>query len=135
MIRTLTRACRKPDQSDTDVLLLSGQSAPCLAFGVNTVTGHIVQTQNNVLDGTMIGSPFAGDRMLLVDIIAHALPAGLPASAVREQPSGPIEVGVICRTNQRVQLDSFTSISTGSNAWIPRRCRVGARLAVPGVRG
>ncbi len=58
------------------------------AFGVNTVTGHVVQTQYNVLRRNMIGSPFAGDRMLLVDIISARASSWASMSAVREQPSG-----------------------------------------------
>ena len=57
-------------------------------------------------DGTMIGLPLAGERMLLVDIISTR--ASSCASSAQRHVDGhlvAVEVGVERRADQRVQLD------------------------------
>ncbi len=79
------------------------------AFGVNTVTGHVVQTQYNVLR--------RNDDWLAVrwrqDVVGrHHQRTRFKLGFQRQRYVNchlvTIEVGVVCRTNQRVQLDSFT---------------------------
>ena len=79
------------------------------AFGVNTVTGHVVQTQYNVLR--------RNDDWLAVrrgqDVVGRhhqrtRFQLGFQRQRYVNSHLVTIEVGVICRTNQRVQLDSFT---------------------------
>jgi hypothetical protein len=43
-----------------------------------------------------------------------------------------VEVRVEARADQRVDAIALPSTSTGSNAWMPMRCRVGARLSSTG---
>ena len=79
------------------------------AFGVNTVTGHIVQTQNNVLRRN--DDWFAVRRGQ--DVVGRhhqrtRFQLGFQRQRYVNSHLVTIEVGVICRTNQRVQLDSFT---------------------------
>jgi len=79
------------------------------AFGVNTVTGHVVQTQYNVLRRN-------DDRFTVrwrQDVVGRhhqrtRFQLGFQRQRYVNSHLVTIEVGVICRTNQRVQLDSFT---------------------------
>ena len=80
-----------------------------LAFGVNTVTGHVVQTQYNVLRRN--DDWFAVRRGQ--DVVGRhhqrtRFQLGFQSQRYVNGHLVTIEVGVICRTNQRVQLDSFT---------------------------
>ncbi len=43
-----------------------------------------------------------------------------------------VEVSVECGTNSGCSLIALPSTRIGSNAWIPRRCRVGARFSITG---
>ena len=79
------------------------------AFGVNTVTGHIVQTQYNVLRRN-------DDRFTVrwrQDVVGRhhqrtRFELGFQRQRYVNSHLVTIEVGVIGRTNQRVQLDRFT---------------------------
>src|ERR1041385_2606157 len=79
--------------------------------------------------GTMIGCPFAGCRMLLVDIISTR------ASSCASSDSGtctaiwsPSKSALNAAQTRGCSWIALPSISTGSKAWMPRRCSVGARL-------
>src|ERR1700749_1859283 len=76
--------------------------------------------------GTMIGLPLAGDRMLLVDIIRTR------ASSWASRLSGtctaiwsPSKSALKAVQTSGCSWMALPSISTGSNAWIPGRSRVG----------
>ena len=84
-------------------------------------------------DGTMIGWPFAGCRMLLVDIISTR------ASSCASSDSGtctaiwsPSKSALNAAQTSGCSWIALPSISTGSNAWMPRRCSVGARFSSTG---
>ena len=79
------------------------------AFGVNTVTGHVVQTQYNVLRRN--DDWFAVRRGQ--DVVGRhhqrtRFQLGFQRQRYVNSHLVTIEVGVVCRTNQRVQLDGFT---------------------------
>ncbi len=83
--------------------------------------------------GTMIGLPLAGDRMLFVDIIRTR------ASSWASRLSGtctaiwsPSKSALKAAQTSGWSWMALPSISLGSNAWMPRRCRVGARLSSTG---
>ena len=79
------------------------------AFGVNTVTGHIVQTQYNVLRRN--DDWFAVRRRQNVVGRHHQrtrFQLGFQRQRYVNSHLVTIEVGVIGRTHQRVQLDRFT---------------------------
>ena len=67
-------------------------------------------------DGTMIGAPFAGDRTLFVDIIKTRFQLCLKAQWNVNRHLVTVKVRVKRRTDKRVKLIAFPSISTGSNA-------------------
>ena len=84
-------------------------------------------------DGTMIGLPFAGLRMLLVDIISTR------ASSCASSDSGtctaiwsPSKSALNAVQTSGCSWIALPSISTGSKAWMPRRCSVGARFSITG---
>src|SRR5579871_1543219 len=84
-------------------------------------------------DGTMIGLPLAGLRMLLVDIIKTR------ASSCASSDSGtctaiwsPSKSALKAVQTSGCSWIALPSISTGSKAWMPSRCRVGARLSSTG---
>ena len=81
--------------------------------------------------GVAIGRPCAGDRMLFVDSIR------IRASACASADSGtctaiwsPSKSALNAAQTSGWILIALPSTSTGSNAWIPRRCRVGARFSM-----
>ena len=83
--------------------------------------------------GTMMGEPLAGCRMLLVDIISTR------ASSWASSDSGtctaiwsPSKSALKAAHTSGCSWIALPSISTGSNAWMPRRCSVGARLSSTG---
>ena len=83
--------------------------------------------------GTMIGEPLAGCRMLLVDIISTR------ASSCASSDSGtctaiwsPSKSALKAAQTSGCSWIALPSISTGSKAWMPRRCSVGARLSSTG---
>jgi hypothetical protein len=83
--------------------------------------------------GTMIGLPFAGLRMLLVDIISTR------ASSCASRLSGtctaiwsPSKSALKAVQTSGWSWIALPSISTGSKAWMPRRCSVGARFRSTG---
>ena len=80
-------------------------------------------------DGTMIGAPEAGCRMLLVDIISTR------ASSCASSDSGtwtaiwsPSKSALKAVQTSGCSWIALPSIRIGSNAWMPRRCSVGARF-------
>jgi hypothetical protein len=78
-------------------------------------------------DGRMIGRPLAG----LKDVVGrHHEHARFHLRLERQRHVHghlvAVEVGVERRADERVQLDRLASMSTGSKAWMPRRCSVGA---------
>ena len=84
-------------------------------------------------EGTMIGLPFAGLRMLLVDIISTR------ASSCASSDSGtwtaiwsPSKSALKAVQTSGWSWIALPSISTGSKAWMPSRCNVGARLSSTG---
>ncbi|MNJ30815.1 hypothetical protein D3C77_254260 [compost metagenome] len=84
-------------------------------------------------DGTMIGLPLAGDRMLFVDIISTR------ASSWASRLSGtctaiwsPSKSALNAVQTSGCRRMALPSISLGSNAWMPRRCSVGARFSSTG---
>src|SRR5215471_4154730 len=84
--------------------------------------------------GTMIGEPLAGCRMLLVDII------NTRASSCASSESGtctaiwsPSKSALKAAHTSGCSWIALPSISTGSNAWMPSRCRVGADHLVEDV--
>ena len=83
--------------------------------------------------GTMIGLPFAGLRMLLVDIISTR------ASNCASSDSGtctaiwsPSKSALKAVQTSGWSWIALPSTSTGSKAWMPRRCKVGARFSSTG---
>ena len=83
--------------------------------------------------GTMIGLPLAGERMLLVDIIRPR------ASTWASTDSGtctaiwsPSKSALYAAQTSGWSWIALPSIRIGSKAWMPRRCRVGARLSSTG---
>ena len=84
-------------------------------------------------DGTVMGVPFEGDMMLFDDIISTE--ASICASGESGtctaiwSPSKSALNAVHTSGWMRIALPS-TSI--GSNAWMPRRCSVGARFSSTG---
>ena len=84
-------------------------------------------------DGLMIGAPLAGLKMLLVDIIS------VWASTWASIDSGkwtaiwsPSKSALKPLQTSGCSLIAFPSTSTGSNAWMPMRCSVGARFRSTG---
>jgi hypothetical protein len=83
--------------------------------------------------GMAIGRPLAGERMLLTDSISTR------ASACASDDSGtctaiwsPSKSALNALQTSGWIWMALPSTSTGSNAWMPRRCRVGARLSSTG---
>ena len=81
----------------------------------------------------MIGAPFAGEKMLFVDNIR------VEASICASNESGrwtaiwsPSKSALNPPQTRGCRRIALPSISTGSNAWIPMRCRVGARFRSTG---
>jgi hypothetical protein len=71
-------------------------------------------------DGTMIGLPLAGDRMLLVDIISTRFQ--LPRGSARDVHGHLVAVGRLnAAQTSGCSWMALPSISLGSNAWMPRR--------------
>ena len=80
-------------------------------------------------DGRMIGRPLAGDRMLFVLIMSTR------ASICASSDSGtctaiwsPSKSALNAAQTSGWSWMALPSISSGSKAWMPRRCSVGARL-------
>ncbi len=83
--------------------------------------------------GVASGAPCAGDRMLFEDSIR------IRASAWASADSGtwtaiwsPSKSALKAWQTRGWIWIALPSTSTGSNAWMPRRCRVGARLSRTG---
>src|SRR4026207_1470772 len=84
-------------------------------------------------EGTMIGLPLAGERMLLVDIISTR------ASRWASRLSGtctaiwsPSKSALKAWQTSGWTWIALPSISTGSNAWMPRRGSVGGGVSRTG---
>ena len=83
--------------------------------------------------GLTIGMPFAGLRMLLVDIISTiASTWAFAESGTCTAIWSPSKSALNAVQTSGWILIALPSTSTGSNAWIPRRCSVGARLSSTG---
>ena len=81
----------------------------------------------------MIGSPFAGDRMLFDDIIsARASSCASSDSGTCTAIWSPSKSALNAVQTSGCSWIALPSISTGSNAWMPRRCSVGARFSSTG---
>ncbi len=81
----------------------------------------------------MIGLPLAGLRMLFVLIISTR------ASSCASSESGtctaiwsPSKSALKAVQTSGCNWIALPSISTGSKAWMPKRCRVGARFSITG---
>ena len=97
------------------------------------IEGQVVAAQDHILrrdrDGLAVGGLQAG---------CWRPASGSVASACASADSGTmhshlvaVEVGVEGGADQRVQLDArVPSTRTGSKAWMPRRCSVGARFSM-----
>ena len=84
-------------------------------------------------DGTMIGSPLAGDSTLFEASIS------VRASICASSDSGtctaiwsPSKSALNAAQTSGCSWIALPSISTGSKAWMPRRCSVGARFSITG---
>ncbi len=81
----------------------------------------------------MIGSPLAGERMLLLDIIsARASSCASSVSGTCTAIWSPSKSALYAAQTSGWSWIALPSISTGSKAWMPRRCSVGARLSSTG---
>ena len=81
----------------------------------------------------MIGSPFAGDRMLFDDSIsARASSCASIDSGTCTAIWSPSKSALNAVQTSGCSWIALPSISTGSNAWMPRRCSVGARFSSTG---
>ncbi len=84
-------------------------------------------------DGTAMGPPWLGAMMLCEDSIriCASKMASLPKGTWTAiwSPSKSALNAVVTSGCRRIALPS---ISTGWNAWMPRRCNVGARLSMTG---
>ena len=81
----------------------------------------------------MIGLPLAGERMLLVDIIRTR------ASSWASSDKGtctaiwsPSKSALKAVQTSGCSWMALPSIRVGSKAWMPSRCRVGARFSITG---
>ena len=83
------------------------------------------------LAGVMMGRPLAGDKMLLADSMSTRASAWASADSGRWtaiwSPSKSALKAV--QTSGWIWM-ALPSTSTGSKAWMPRRCNVGARLSM-----
>ncbi len=96
---------------------------------------RVIQYKPNTTscEGTMMGSPDAGDRMLLVDIInARASNWASIVSGTWTAIWSPSKSALYAEQTSGCSWIALPSISTGSNAWIPRRWSVGARFRSTG---
>src|SRR5438445_38208 len=85
------------------------------------------------LVGTVMGLPVAGDRMLLADSIRMRASAWASADSGRWTAIWSPSKSALKAVQTRGWIwMALPSTSTGSKAWIPRRCRVGARLRSKG---
>ena len=86
------------------------------------------------LVGVMIGRPLAGERMLLADSMSTRDSAWASADSGRctaiWSPSKSALKAV--QTSGWIWM-ALPSTSTGSKAWMPRRCRVGRPVQQHGV--
>ena len=79
--------------------------------------------------GTVIGRPVAGDKMLLADSIRTRASAWASADRGRWTAIwSPSKSALKAVQTRGWTWMALPSTSTGSKAWIPRRCRVGARF-------
>jgi hypothetical protein len=104
--------------------------SPC-AFTRSRVMKYRPSTTS--CDGTMIGSPLAGDRMLFDDSInARASSWASSDSGTWTAIWSPSKSALNAVQTSGCSWIALPSISTGSNAWMPRRCSVGARFSSTG---
>ena len=105
-----------------------------LAFGADAFRGSCsTDPSTTSCDGTMMGSPLAGERMLLDDIInARASSWASMDSGTWTAIWSPSKSALNAVQTSGCSWIALPSISTGSKAWMPRRCRVGARFRSTG---
>src|ERR687893_441967 len=83
--------------------------------------------------GVASGAPCAGDRMLLLDSISTRASACASALSGRWTAIwSPSKSALNAWQTSGWTWIALPSTSTGSNAWMPRRCSVGARLSRTG---
>ncbi len=81
----------------------------------------------------MIGSPFAGDKMLLVDIInARASNCASSVNGTCTAIWSPSKSALNAAQTSGWRRIALPSIRIGSNAWRPKRWSVGARFNITG---
>ncbi|MNC85934.1 hypothetical protein D3C83_15590 [compost metagenome] len=81
----------------------------------------------------MIGSPFAGERTLLdASMSVRASICASSDSGTCTAIWSPSKSALKAAQTSGCSWIALPSISTGSKAWMPRRCRVGARLSITG---
>ena len=81
----------------------------------------------------MIGSPLAGERMLLEDIMsARASSCASSDSGTCTAIWSPSKSALKAVQTSGCSWIALPSTSSGSNAWMPRRCSVGARFSSTG---
>ncbi len=84
-------------------------------------------------DGIAIGAPLAGERMLFDDIIstdASICASGDSGMCTAIWSPSKSALNAV-QTSGWIRI-ALPSTSTGSNAWMPRRCSVGARFRSTG---
>src|ERR671928_28571 len=83
--------------------------------------------------GVASGAPWAGDRMLFADSISSRASAWASADSGRCTAIwSPSKSALNAWQTSGWTWIALPSTSTGSNAWMPRRCSVGARLSSTG---
>ena len=84
-------------------------------------------------EGTAMGRPWAGERMLLADSIRMRASAWASADSGRCTAIwSPSKSALKAAHTSGWIWMALPSTSTGSKAWMPRRCSVGARLSSTG---
>jgi len=78
-----------------------------LALGAHALARHVVKTSTTSCEGTMMGSPLAGERMLFDDIMSARASSCASRDSARARPSVAVEVGVERRTHERMQLNGL----------------------------
>lgn len=94
-----------------------------LTLGIDALACYS-KGQERCPEGTMIGSPLAGDRSVVRRQHQRTtLHLSFKGQRHMNRHLIAVEVSIECGTNQRVQLIAFPSMRVGSNAWIPNRWR------------
>jgi hypothetical protein len=87
-------------------------------------------------DGDATGRPFDGSRMLLLaSISTRASSCASKLSGTCTAIWSPSKSALNAAHTSGWMRMALPSTSTGSNAWMPRRCSVGARFSSTGWSG